>query len=190
MACQESMGPVVDRTQEHLGTSDVAIIRMRRRMLEALRRSRPAKPLLGQDAADPVRASARRPARDPDRRTVAVGRSVRRRRSRPSTTSEDGETAAEPGVLGLRPDARARATGASQVDGDRGDLPRAAGRGDVLPDAAAPRVRRGGTLALVVPRLDVSGRSVRGDPGLSVALVSALVRLRQRPQRDSRTGRI
>ena len=37
MACQESMGPIVDRTREHLGTSDVAIIRMRRRMLEALR---------------------------------------------------------------------------------------------------------------------------------------------------------
>jgi phthalate 4,5-dioxygenase oxygenase subunit len=38
MACQESMGPLVDRTREHLGTSDVAIIRMRRRMQEALRR--------------------------------------------------------------------------------------------------------------------------------------------------------
>lgn len=38
MAVQESMGPVVDRTREHLGTSDVAIIRMRRRMLESLER--------------------------------------------------------------------------------------------------------------------------------------------------------
>ena len=38
MACQESMGPVADRTNEHLGTSDVAIIRMRRRMLDALKR--------------------------------------------------------------------------------------------------------------------------------------------------------
>ena len=37
-ACQESMGPIVDRSQEHLGTSDVAIIRMRRRMLENVRR--------------------------------------------------------------------------------------------------------------------------------------------------------
>jgi phthalate 4,5-dioxygenase oxygenase subunit len=38
LACQESMGPIVDRSQEHLGTSDVAIIRMRRRMLENIRR--------------------------------------------------------------------------------------------------------------------------------------------------------
>jgi phthalate 4,5-dioxygenase oxygenase subunit len=37
VAAIESMGEVVDRTQEHLGTSDVAVIRMRRRMLEAVR---------------------------------------------------------------------------------------------------------------------------------------------------------
>jgi phthalate 4,5-dioxygenase oxygenase subunit len=53
MACQESMGIVVDRTREHLGTSDVAIIRMRRRMLEALRRFEAGEPLLGHDAAIP-----------------------------------------------------------------------------------------------------------------------------------------
>ncbi|HEY0395122.1 MAG TPA: Rieske 2Fe-2S domain-containing protein [Candidatus Elarobacter sp.] len=53
MACQESMGVVVDRTQEHLGTSDVAIIRMRRRMLEALRRFEAGEALLGHDAEIP-----------------------------------------------------------------------------------------------------------------------------------------
>jgi phthalate 4,5-dioxygenase len=53
MACQESMGPVVDRTREHLGTSDVAIIRMRRRMLEALLRFEAGEPLIGHDAATP-----------------------------------------------------------------------------------------------------------------------------------------
>jgi phthalate 4,5-dioxygenase oxygenase subunit len=37
MACQESMGPIVDRTQEHLGTSDKAIIRFRKRMIDASR---------------------------------------------------------------------------------------------------------------------------------------------------------
>lgn len=37
MACQESMGPIVDRTKEHLGPTDLAIIRMRRTMLESLR---------------------------------------------------------------------------------------------------------------------------------------------------------
>jgi phthalate 4,5-dioxygenase oxygenase subunit len=47
------MGPVVDRTQEHLGTSDVAIIRMRRRMLEAVRRLEAGEPLLAQDPATP-----------------------------------------------------------------------------------------------------------------------------------------
>ncbi len=38
MTVQESMGPIVDRPKEHLGTSDVAVIRMRRRMLETVRR--------------------------------------------------------------------------------------------------------------------------------------------------------
>jgi phthalate 4,5-dioxygenase oxygenase subunit len=30
------MGPIADRTKEHLGTSDVAVIRMRRMMLRSL----------------------------------------------------------------------------------------------------------------------------------------------------------
>jgi phthalate 4,5-dioxygenase oxygenase subunit len=34
---QESMGPIFDRTQEHLGASDVAVIRMRRLMIDAAR---------------------------------------------------------------------------------------------------------------------------------------------------------
>ncbi|GAA4548546.1 Rieske 2Fe-2S domain-containing protein [Pseudonocardia xishanensis] len=37
IAVQESMGPVYDRSREHLGTSDVAVIRMRRIMLAAVR---------------------------------------------------------------------------------------------------------------------------------------------------------
>ena len=49
MACQESMGPIVDRAQEHLGTSDIAIIRMRKRMLDAVRRFQDGKPLIGLD---------------------------------------------------------------------------------------------------------------------------------------------
>jgi phthalate 4,5-dioxygenase oxygenase subunit len=36
-AVQESMGPIVDRTNEHLGTSDQAVIRFRRLMLDAAR---------------------------------------------------------------------------------------------------------------------------------------------------------
>ncbi len=36
-AIQESQGPVVDRTQEHLGASDTAIIHVRRRLLNAAR---------------------------------------------------------------------------------------------------------------------------------------------------------
>ena len=34
-ALQEGMGPIVDRSQEHLGTSDRAIIAMRQLLLEA-----------------------------------------------------------------------------------------------------------------------------------------------------------
>jgi phenylpropionate dioxygenase-like ring-hydroxylating dioxygenase large terminal subunit len=36
-AMQESMGPIVDRTREHLGASDAAIVWMRRRLLNAAR---------------------------------------------------------------------------------------------------------------------------------------------------------
>ena len=38
IAMQESMGPIFDRGSEHLGASDVAVIRMRRIMLEGVRR--------------------------------------------------------------------------------------------------------------------------------------------------------
>lgn len=37
MAMQETMGPIVDRSLEHLGTSDVAIIKYRRVLLDSLR---------------------------------------------------------------------------------------------------------------------------------------------------------
>ena len=37
IARQESMGPIYNRGKEHLGTSDVAVIRMRRLMLDSLR---------------------------------------------------------------------------------------------------------------------------------------------------------
>jgi hypothetical protein len=36
-AVTESMGPIYDRTQEHLGSSDVMVIRVRRRLLDAAR---------------------------------------------------------------------------------------------------------------------------------------------------------
>jgi phthalate 4,5-dioxygenase oxygenase subunit len=38
IAVTESMGPVYDRTKEHLGASDVAVIRLRRLLLDAVRR--------------------------------------------------------------------------------------------------------------------------------------------------------
>ncbi|WP_216893146.1 Rieske 2Fe-2S domain-containing protein [Nocardia alni] len=49
LGIQESMGPIYDRTREHLGTSDLAIIRMRRLMLDAARRHERGEPPLGQD---------------------------------------------------------------------------------------------------------------------------------------------
>jgi len=47
MAMQESMGRIADRTQEHLGASDVAIVRFRQLMLHALRRFQGGQPALG-----------------------------------------------------------------------------------------------------------------------------------------------
>ncbi len=39
-AVQEGMGPIYDRTQEHLGTTDIGIIRFRRRLLDGARACR------------------------------------------------------------------------------------------------------------------------------------------------------
>src|SRR4030095_3361224 len=36
-AVTESMGPIYDRTKEHLGTTDLAIIRMRQQLINAAR---------------------------------------------------------------------------------------------------------------------------------------------------------
>jgi phthalate 4,5-dioxygenase oxygenase subunit len=38
IAVQESMGPILDRSKEHLGVSDTAVIRFRRMMLDSVRR--------------------------------------------------------------------------------------------------------------------------------------------------------
>ncbi len=50
-AVQESMGPIVDRSQEHLGTTDAGIVRVRQRLLEAARRL--AEGIAPPGAADP-----------------------------------------------------------------------------------------------------------------------------------------
>jgi len=49
---QESMGPIVDRTNEHLGTSDQAVIRFRRLMIEAARRGSDETPVGLHDGID------------------------------------------------------------------------------------------------------------------------------------------
>ena len=50
-AVQESMGPICDRTQEHLGTSDKAVIFYRRLVLRKLKEMAEGKPLPGLDPA-------------------------------------------------------------------------------------------------------------------------------------------
>lgn len=50
-ALQEGMGPIVDRTREHLGTSDRAIVAMRRLLLEATYAVERGDPLPGLDPA-------------------------------------------------------------------------------------------------------------------------------------------
>lgn len=47
-AAQESMGTIVDRSKEHLGTSDIAVIRMRRLLLDGVRKLHDGDPLLAQ----------------------------------------------------------------------------------------------------------------------------------------------
>ena len=48
-AVQEGMGPIVDRSKEHLGSSDKAIIAARRLLLEALRTIKEGRPPAGSD---------------------------------------------------------------------------------------------------------------------------------------------
>jgi hypothetical protein len=48
-AIQESMGPIADRTAEHLGISDTAIVKIRRLLLQALKDHAAGKPLPGAD---------------------------------------------------------------------------------------------------------------------------------------------
>ena len=50
-AVQESMGPICDRTQEHLGTSDKAVIFYRRLLLQKLKDLADDKPLPAHDPA-------------------------------------------------------------------------------------------------------------------------------------------
>ena len=47
MAMQESMGPITDRTREHLGASDLAIVRFRQMMLQAVREFIAGRPAIG-----------------------------------------------------------------------------------------------------------------------------------------------
>ena len=53
---QVSMGPIADRTREHLSSSDVAIIHARRRLLEALDRVASGDLPFGSDRVDDLRA--------------------------------------------------------------------------------------------------------------------------------------
>jgi hypothetical protein len=47
MVTQASMGPIVDRTKEHLSTADVAVIQARRLLLQALDDMEAGRPVVG-----------------------------------------------------------------------------------------------------------------------------------------------
>ncbi|MBU1374475.1 MAG: Rieske 2Fe-2S domain-containing protein [Alphaproteobacteria bacterium] len=50
MAMWESMGPIADRTEDHLGSSDVAIIQFRRQMVAAAKACAAGEPAIGTDS--------------------------------------------------------------------------------------------------------------------------------------------
>jgi len=52
MALQEGMGPIVDRSKEHLGTSDRAIIAMRQLLMEAMHAAETGQKIRGVDPAE------------------------------------------------------------------------------------------------------------------------------------------
>ena len=57
---QETMGPIYDRTKERLGTSDLMIIRTRRKLLDCVRGFGRARPAPGVDEPDRTACGRRR----------------------------------------------------------------------------------------------------------------------------------
>lgn len=53
MAMWESMGPIADRSEDHLGTSDAAIIQFRRQMVAAAKACAAGEPAIGTQSATP-----------------------------------------------------------------------------------------------------------------------------------------
>jgi phthalate 4,5-dioxygenase len=51
LALQESMGPITDRAQENLGTTDVAVAHLRRMLLRLIEDNDAGRPLPAHDAA-------------------------------------------------------------------------------------------------------------------------------------------
>src|SRR5580692_4054499 len=87
------------------------------------------------------------------------------------------QAAADDGLLELRP--YARAAGGAGADRRRGsDLSQSAGRGNLLPNAPASRIRCGGVVAFLLHAFAVpGGLPVHRDPDLSLALFPAFVYL-------------
>src|SRR5690242_1641414 len=101
----------------------------------------------------------------------------------------DVEAATVAGLLELRSHARAgRRIGAAGRH--RAHVPESAGRGNVLPHAAASRVPRRRDVAVLVCGVAVPrAAAVRRDPGVPVAVLPALVHLRQCEGRHPRGPR-
>jgi len=51
IAMWETMGPIADRSREHLGASDIAIVQFRRIMVDAVKRFAKGEPAIGTGAA-------------------------------------------------------------------------------------------------------------------------------------------
>jgi phthalate 4,5-dioxygenase oxygenase subunit len=47
MAMWESMGPIADRSEDHLGSSDLAVLQFRRQMVAAVKAFQKGEPALG-----------------------------------------------------------------------------------------------------------------------------------------------
>ena len=77
-AIQESMGPIADRTSEHLLACDAAIVKIRRLLLQTLKEHAAGKPLPGMDPASYRVRSGRFEAPQGEPFAEAMARHVRR----------------------------------------------------------------------------------------------------------------
>ena len=165
-ALQEGMGPICDRSKEFLGTSDKAIVAMRRLLLEAIERVEKGGTPRGARSRDLSQRARLRPRRDRRRATgrsdgAGTGGQMVSRRSRCNHASRDAcpRTCSSFSIaLSDNPRTRPIIEGRVSPEGDPARADDAATLRDVLASAPLRRFRRLGNVDVDADDPDLAGR--------------------------------